>query len=246
MIDGRLLWGLAALLCLSCASGPRQYAQTSDSATSGCLRNPTCYTQPGDEAFLPWVDKAARAAASAGATMKLLEAADVARIEHLLVECAKEANHAVNEREYGEGKYPDDKECLRVVGYDKYGDPIRRQAELGTMKHDVAFACVRREILRLFPKNVSIEPRYSGDTSSGGPAMTSMWTGSNKPDIVLHATGQPLQIQCIFDFKFPCTLSGKSQPLGSSETRKQMARYKELGGKCRPAIITPQFGVLRE
>ena len=89
MIEGR--W-LVALLCVSCASGPTRYAQTTDTATSGCLRNPTCYTQPGDEAFLPWVDKAARAAATAGAAMKVLEAADVARIEHLLVECAKEAN----------------------------------------------------------------------------------------------------------------------------------------------------------
>ncbi|WP_404372284.1 hypothetical protein ACIHQR_16095 [Corallococcus coralloides] len=240
MTEGRLLCGLVALLCLSCASGPRQYAQTTDSATSGCLRNPACYTQPGDEAFLPWVDKAARAAASAGATMKLLEAADVARIEHLLVECAKEANHLVNEREYGEGKSPDDAECMRVVGYDKNGDPIRRQAELGTMKHDVAFACVRREILRLFPNNVSIEPSYVIRTGKAGNQDIL------KPDIVLHASGRPDQAQCIYDFKFPCLKARKSNPRSVPETQAQMTRYANLDGQCNPAIITPQFGIIRD
>ncbi|WP_158621693.1 hypothetical protein [Corallococcus aberystwythensis] len=235
-----------ALLCLSCASGPTRYAQTSDSATSGCLRNPTCYTQPGDEAFLPWVDQAARAAATAGATLKLLETADVARIEHLLVECAKEANLIVNEREYGEGKYPDDKECLRVVGQDKDGKPIQRQAELGKLKHAVAFACIQRDVRRLFPDNVSIEPRYGPSSTTGSPALTNRWTGSKKPDIVLHATGQPVQIQCIFDLKFPCTQKSKGAPLSNDRTREQMSRYAELGGRCKPAIITPQFGVVRE
>ncbi|WP_147439684.1 hypothetical protein [Corallococcus sp. CA049B] len=240
MIEGRVLCGLVALICLSCASGPRQYAQTSDSATSGCLRNPTCYTQPGDEAFLPWVDKAARAAASAGATMKLLEAADVARIEHLLVECAKEANHAVDEREYGQGKYPDDKECLRVVGQDKDGKPIRRQAELGRLKHDVAFACVRREILRRFPTNVSIEPSYVIRTGKSGQQDLM------KPDVVLHASGRPDQAQCVYDFKFPCLKASKGNPLSVSETQEQMTRYSKLDGQCNPAIITPQFGIIRE
>ncbi|CAM4517248.1 hypothetical protein [Corallococcus exiguus] len=192
------------------------------------------------------MDKAVRAAASAGATMKLLEAADVARIEHLLVECAKEADFIVNEREYGQGKYPDDKECFRVVGHDKDGKPIWRQAELGKLKHAVAFACVQREVRRLFPDNVSIEPRYGTSPTSGGPTMTNIWKGSKKPDIVLHATGQPLQIQCVFDLKFPCTLKSKGDPLSNDGTREQMSRYAELRGKCKPAIITPQFGVLRE
>ncbi|MHA7631822.1 hypothetical protein [Corallococcus sp. M7] len=173
--------------------------------------------------------------------MKLLEAADVARIEHLLVECAKEANHAINEREYGEGKYPDDKECLRVVGYDKHGDPIRRQAELGRMKHDVAFACVRREILRLFPNNVSIEPSYVVRASKAGQPSDLM-----KPDIVLHASGRPDQVQCVFDFKFPCLKDRKSDPLSVPNTRDQMNRYVNLDGQCNPAIITPQFGIIRE
>ncbi|NRD57490.1 hypothetical protein [Corallococcus exiguus] len=111
----------------------------------------------------------------------------MARIEHLLVECAKDADFIVNEREYGQGKYPDDKECLRVVGYDKNGDPIRRQAELGRLKHDVAFACVQREILRHFPNNVSIEPRYVIRTGKGGQQDIM------KPDVVLRFQKQGIR-----------------------------------------------------
>lgn len=209
----RWMAGCFALLGLSCASGPTRYAQTTDTATSGCFRNPTCYTQPGDEAFLPWVDKAARAAATAGAALKVLEAAEVARIEALLVECSKEANLVVNEKEYGEGKYPDDKECKRVVGRNRKGELLTRQMELGTLKHAEAFACVRREILKLFPDQVSIEPRFGLDARSGKYALTNEWEGSMKPDIVLHASGQPNRVQCIYDFKFPCTLWSKENPL---------------------------------
>ncbi|NOK07676.1 hypothetical protein [Corallococcus exercitus] len=243
MIEMRLLGAVMALLSLSCASGPARYAQT-DSATNGCFRNPTCYTQPGDEAFLPWVDKAARATATAGAALKVLEAADVARIEHLLVECAKEANRVVNEREYGEGKYPDDKECKRVIGRNKKGEPLTRQMELGTLKHAVAFACVRREVLKHFPDQVSIEPRFGPDPTSGKYALTNQWEGSMKPDIVLHASGQPNQVQCIYDFKFPCTLWSKEHPLDA--VHEQLRGYTRLGGNCKPAIVTPLLGVSRE
>lgn len=248
MIEGArwCLVGMLTLLCLSCAStGPSRYEQT-DSATSGCLRNPACYNLPGNEAVLPWVGQAARAAATASATLRVLEAADVARIEYLLVECAKEANFKVNEREYGEGKIPDDDECKRVVGKDKDGLPIGRQMELGKLKHDRAFRCVQEEIVRLFPDHVSIEPRYGPDDKSGGYALTDRWTKSMKPDVVLHASGQPDQIQCIYDFKFPCTKLSKADPLSSSDTLTQLGRYKDLGRNCKPAIVTPQMGVVRE
>jgi hypothetical protein len=239
MTERRWSWG-AALLCLSCASAPTRYTQTSDSATSGCLRSPTCYTQPGDEAFLPWV----RPAASVGAAMRVLETAEVARIEQLLVACAQEANLAVNEREYGVGRYPDDAECKRVVSRNSRGEPLTRQMELGTLKHAEAFRCVAREIRRLFPNEVSVEPRFGLDPGTGRYVPTAQWEGSMKPDIVLHASGQPHRVQCIYDFKFPCTLRSKENPLDA--VHPQLRDYARLGGNCRPAIVTPQLGVLRE
>lgn len=54
---------LAVVTLLTACSGPsafgprpqRAYAQTTDSATSTCLRNPACYAQVGDDALLPWL-----------------------------------------------------------------------------------------------------------------------------------------------------------------------------------------------
>ncbi|MCY1047660.1 hypothetical protein OV208_40560 [Corallococcus sp. bb12-1] len=248
MIEGLSRWmgGWVALLCLSCVSGPGQYKQTADSATNVCFRNPACYSQTGNDAILPWVGRAARAATAAHATQRVLEAADVARIEYLLVECAKEAHFKINEREYGEGKSPDDAECLREVGKDKAGDPILQQTELGRMKHERAFKCVQQKILRLFPDNISIEPRYGPHGKSGGYALTNQWAGSMKPDIVTHAAGQPGQVQCVYDFKFPCIKSKKEYPFSNFETREQITLHKQLKGKCNPAIVTPQLGVVRE
>jgi hypothetical protein len=151
--------------------GTVRYEQSVDSATNICLRNPACYTQRGGEAVLPWVSRAAKATGTAFTAVKSLEAADVARVEQLLVQCAREADFQINEREYGRGKRPDDAECERVVRHEN-GRPVLRRMELGTMKHAVAFDCVRREVLKLFPDNVSIEPRYGLDSTTGRYALT--------------------------------------------------------------------------
>lgn len=80
------------------------YAQSTDSATSGCLNNPACYaTAPGEEAIIPWLSRAVEAARALATLKEFLEEADLRLIERILVECAKKADFQVNEREYGEG-----------------------------------------------------------------------------------------------------------------------------------------------
>jgi hypothetical protein len=222
-----------------------RYEQNLDSATNGCLRNPACYTQQGGDAVLPWLSGAARTTGAVLTALKTLEAAEVARIEYLLVQCAREADREVNEREYGRGQRPDDAECERVVRYEN-GKPVLRRMELGTMKHDLAFACVRREVLKLFPDNVAIEPRYGWDSGTARYVLTRQWRDSLMPDIVLHAARDPARVQCVYDFKFPCSTASKSDPLGSAGVSAQLARYQELGGNCPPAIVTPQLGINRE
>nr|WP_254627355.1 hypothetical protein [Myxococcus sp. CA040A] len=165
------------------------------------------------------------------------------RVEQLLVQCAKEADREVNEREYGLGKRPDDAECERVVRYDGKGKEVMRRMELGILKHEVAFACVRRELVRLFPDNVSIEPRYGLDPETGQYALTQVWAKSLRPDIVLHFSKDPNRVQCVYDFKFPCTTASKSNPLGGSKVTEQLREYEALGEHCFPAIVTPQLGV---
>jgi hypothetical protein len=219
-----------------------------NSAVDGCLRNPACVaSSPGEEAVLPWVSRAVEAARAARTFVTLkefLEEAELRRIETVLVECAKEADSQVNEREYGPGKYPDDAECNRVVGYDKNGK-VTRAMELGTMKHEVAFACVRRTLLKEFPDNISVEPRYGKNPSTGAYEPTLIWDGSLKPDIVLHFARNPSKVQCVYDLKFPCTAARKSSPL-DSKVRDQLSDYDELGGNCPSAIVTPQLGINHE
>ncbi len=220
------------------------YQQSMDSATNGCLRNPACYLQSGDEAVMPWLSSSVGAARSTVAVLRLLEAAELARVEELLLQCAKDADFEVNEREYGPGKRPDDAECEKVVRYED-DKPVRRRVELGVMKHQVAFACVRKKLARLFPDNVSVEPRYGLDPATGRYVLTSRWQGSLRPDIVIHSAGNPNKVQCVYDFKFPCTTASKRDPLASPDVRQQLDRYEVLGD-CPPAIITPQLGVTRE
>ncbi|WP_240486821.1 hypothetical protein [Hyalangium minutum] len=64
---------------------PRQYAQSMDSASSACMRTPACYAPPsGETPILPWVARSIEAARAASALMKLLEAADLARVVQVL------------------------------------------------------------------------------------------------------------------------------------------------------------------
>jgi hypothetical protein len=176
-----------------------------------------------------------------------LDAADVARVEEVLVKCAREADSKINEQEYGEGKYPDDAECNRVVGYTDDGDPIRRASELGDMKHEEAFKCVKRELGNEFPDHISREPRYGLDSSSEGPFLTNRRLKSLVPDIVLHLVKKPNKVQLVYDFFFPCTLKSKSNPLGELQVnlRTKQKKYGPLGGDGEPALVTPQLGVSR-
>lgn len=57
---------------------PVPCAQSMDSATAGCLRNPACYkTLPGEEAVIPWMSRAVDAANAATTMAVMLEGADI-------------------------------------------------------------------------------------------------------------------------------------------------------------------------
>lgn len=231
--------------CATVAPAPAQYAQSMNSAVDGCLRNPACVaSMPGEEAVIPWLTRALQTARLLVTLKEFLDEAELRLVESILVECAKEADFQVNEREYGPGKFPDDAECKRVVGH-KDGEAVTRAIELGDMKHAVAFACVERRLLSRFPDNISVEPRYGRNPSTEGYSLTDIWTGSRRPDIVLHFARNPTKVQCVYDFKFPCTLFRKGNPLSDKE-RAQLAKYDELGGNCPSAIVTPQLGLNHE
>jgi hypothetical protein len=176
-----------------------------------------------------------------------LDAADVERVEEVLVKCAKEADSKINKQEYGEGKYPDDAECNRVVGYTDNNSPVSRAIELGEMKHGSAFDCVKRELGNEFPDHISREPRYGKNPSSEGPVLTNRKPGSLVPDIVLHLAKKPNKVRFVYDFYFPCTLASKSNPRGMGDRKliEKQEKYGILGGDKEPALVTPQLGISR-
>jgi hypothetical protein len=64
---------------------PGHYSQATDSATNACLRNPSCYiAPPGEDAILPWLARSLQAAQALVAVVRLLEAAELARVEQIL------------------------------------------------------------------------------------------------------------------------------------------------------------------
>ena len=210
---------LVLVVLAGCAVGrtPGRYAQAMDSATSGCLRSPACYTpMRGEEAIIPWLSRTAEVARTTTTVMRVLDAAQVGRIEAVVVQCARQANEDINKAdEVLRGRGPEWEECKRVVRQER-GREVTRAIELGEKKHVAAMACVRAELAKLFPDNISVEPRYQRDAETGAwmrldPVQVAEWVqigltrrlrGSLVPDLVVHASGNPNQVQRVYDLKF--------------------------------------------
>lgn len=253
-------WSLLGLVLLSaCATGvpggtrysppqgglaggsggvPSQYAQS-------CMTHPLACTPAATSGELLVPTSVVRAAEVARGLLHLkdfLDEAEVARVEEVLVQCAKQADFKINEREYGRGNSPSDAECNRVVRHDSNGDPVYRSMELGTMKHEMAFACVQRELGPEFSEHLTREPRYGKKPPGEEYALTEQGAGSLIPDIVLHLVRDANKIQFLYDFFFPCTSRSKSDPRAS---RGKLDKYKPLVGNGRRALVTPQLGISR-
>ncbi|MCY1080806.1 hypothetical protein [Archangium lansingense] len=263
---------LVALMLLAGCAGttsqraPTHYAQSMNSAVDGCLRNPGCYTAtPGDEAVIPWLSRTVDAARTAVAAAKVLDAAEVARIESILVGCAKDANFKVNEDEFGQGNRPTREQCNEVVRQEN-GKDVTRAMELGDKKHDLALACVQRELGKIFPENFTVQPRYKYDPQTSrwrmlDPKKVAEWIrdglfdlllGTLVPDVVIHESGNPDKVQRVYDYKFPCLpdtkdkLRWRSYPKGHPHhPHNQGKKYKDalLNGERDPSFVSPQMGV---
>ncbi|MBE4750642.1 hypothetical protein G4177_20955 [Corallococcus sp. ZKHCc1 1396] len=217
------MWLLSCLLLTACAGpggrAPSIYEQTGDSATNGCLRNPGCANQVGQDAVLPSLVRAAGRARQAAAMLRLWEAAEVAHVERVLLECAKEANLQVNERHLGQGGRTSPELCKKPV--DLKVPEVTWGMKLGEEKHAAALECVQRVLGATDAGRFSLEPRYLKDSRTGqtrwlDPQVVAQWLadgqfhlllGSIVPDVVLHALGNPLKVQAVYDFKFPCPVT---------------------------------------
>lgn len=140
----------------------RHYAQTMDSATSVCLRTPACYAPPSSEfAILPWLSRSISAARAATALLRLLDAADLAKIEQVLSTCANQASHDINERLLGKGQRPTRQKCHETFRMEPGGNKVTWAMHLGQEKHQAALKCVQTALGETFANHLSLHPPLS-------------------------------------------------------------------------------------
>ncbi|HEX5747316.1 MAG TPA: hypothetical protein VFZ09_13820 [Archangium sp.] len=180
----------------------------------------------------------------------------VLELQESLAECARMAEHRVNSDHFGD-RPPTREECGEELEVDGCAEPITRAMLLGRQKHDLALACARDVLTRLWPAPFSIEQRYRYYRASKIVATISrekeqqlieqrctedLW-GSIKPDIVLHSDYNLLQAAIIIDLKFPCPPSKpptwrRYGPKSAYPNSTQGEVYKKaLGGEV--VLLTP-------
>ncbi|MFY0577225.1 hypothetical protein ACN28S_25505 [Cystobacter fuscus] len=206
----------------------------------------------------PVAEKAVQAIKAAEGLLRLeraLTGAELDRLEGILKECVSQAHADINKDyqqqdggfKFKNGKFPSDAECNRAMGFTESGDPITMAQQLGTLKHAAAFACLKTRLSKEFGDNFSIEPRYKGKADSSGITLTTDGPGSLVPDVVVHATRNATDIQCVYEFKFPCHESRRLSPITSSGVKEQLKGYQRLTRRCPVALITPgglwQWGI---
>ncbi|QSQ18728.1 hypothetical protein JY651_25545 [Pyxidicoccus parkwayensis] len=234
--------------------GQGRYAQTVDSATTACERNPAyCAKVPGEETVHPLVVRAIQVS-TAGRAWEVLDEMASKRTEDILVECATWADAEVNKKEFG-GRAPTKQECEQQVSGTRE-NPVTRGMRLGSAKHRLAFQCADEKLSQMIPRRFRLEQRYRINPETqqlelathkaevemlrnGGKDLV----GSVVPDVVIH-TGDPLQPQAVFEFKFPCPEDNPPSwrdypPRPGQQASNQGAAYESAFGES-PTIITPK------
>lgn len=244
---------------------PRHYAFT-DSVTSSCRQSPAlCAKAPGEPPLLP-LSGAPSTAASAAITgctvVRLLEATEQAAIEEALKECANAARSTVLDRYFG-SRSPTRAECNEEV-HDAQGRRVTRAMLLGREMHQVALQCVEERLSALLPGRFSLEPCYRYDSRTGRVSFVSPeerrallrlgrsceLAGSLMPDVVIHS-GDPLQAQAVYDFKFPCVNSDqapewRTYPRGHPHANRHQGQVYERGLNTSEVWrVVPRLGVIR-
>jgi hypothetical protein len=256
-----MMLALSVLLgaCASTRSHGTSGRYAFDTATNSCRQHPAnCAALPGQPVAPHPV---AAAAMTASATLRVLDAATRALVEKALKECADEARSVVllRHKQDFKGASPTEEECRNQV-VDVQGRRVTRAMQLGTEMHEVALSCAEEQLSKLRPGGFSREPRYrydGGRTTWLSPAEEaslraqrrySELEGSLSPDIVLH-WGDPLQVQAVYDFKFPCVNIDKVPPWGEypeghpHQDFNQGQLYQRALGPV-PARVVPRLGVI--
>ncbi len=258
-------WALMASMLLAACAGvpgrgaPDRFAQSFDSATSGCRQNPAlCAQVAGEETVLP---QAARRLAEAGASVAAVGMALngdwKTQIEQALQECAEHARTKVLS-DKRQGKIPTQAECDQPAP----GMAVKLAIYLGDEMHKEALQCAGERLSQLVPGRFSLEPRYRYDrtpkqttfiSEEEAQSLLRQWRGDElkgtlRPDVVIHS-GNPLQVRAVYDFKFPCADGSRPTPWtryteGPHQGFDQKQVYWDALG-VEPFRIVPWLGILK-
>jgi hypothetical protein len=169
-------------------------------------------------------------------------------VEATLQACVAQAHADVNDLyqkqkggfTFKNGKFPNDAECKRVVGRDAAGEKITLAQELGRLKHIAAFACIKARLPPHIRDNFTVEPRYKPDPDVNGVELTNGGLDTLHPDFVVHGTRNATDVQCVYEFKFPCLADHRLNPLLAPGVRAQRQGYQKLTRRCPAALVSPK------
>ena len=242
--------------CVSTPGHATRFGYSVDSPSLACRHNPAaCLALYGKEV------------ASASAVLKVaLDVATRTSIDQELVDCANQARSNVLLRHEGdfETLFPNVIECNQLAK-----NPRRKgmtwAMQLGVEMHEEAEKCAEERLGSLRPGGFNLEQRYRYDSRTGRWKLVSReevqaleesgnageLLGSLQPDVVIHA-GDPLQVQEVYDFKFPCantdepppwTLYPQGHPYAGLNQKKV---YEEVFLVKNPARVVPRLGIIRD
>lgn len=178
---------------------------------------------------------------------RALTGAELDLVEATLKACVAQAHADINETyqqqgdgfRFENGKFPNDAECLKKVGFDATGEKVTLAQELGRLKHTAAFACFKARLPPDLRENFTVEPRYKPDPEVNGAVLTDKGVNTLNPDFVVHGTRNATDVQCVYELKFPCLSSQKLAPHQTSWAEAQLKAYQLLSNRCPAAIISP-------
>ncbi len=241
---------------------PSHYAR--DSLSSACLRDPKyCATLAGRELTSGPVQTVGSAVASGAAVLQVLQETTREDIEEELERCANMARSEVLLRYPTEfkDKMPSDAEC-RSWTVDGKGRRATWAMRLGMEMHEVALECATEVLNRLRQGGFSLDPCYRYNKQTRETAFVSCeevkdllekgcgdeLSGTLRPDIVFHR-GHPLQVQAVYDFKFPCVHDSENPPgwrrypeTSPHHGCTQDEMYEAALG-VKPRRVAPRWGV---
>lgn len=248
--------------CAGTSNPRRAETYRFDTVSNACRQNPaSCAALAGKET----VGTTMAAAATTGqVVVRALEDSVRDLIDATLAQCADLARSEVllRHRQDFASPSPTREECKQQVK-DAAGRRVSRAMQLGTEMHQEAKRCAEERLGKLLPGRFSLEPHYRYDPRSGQTKqvpdedVTALRESGNQgellgtlaPDVVIH-TANPLHIQAVYDFKFPCFhLDGMPEwstypPGHPHQGLRQDQAYKRALGEAA-ARVAPRIGVER-